>query len=815
MEPSVNPVSQIDYFTEAFADFRKTAPTFDSENWSETDTRSKWIDTLFKGCLGWREENIHREVSEAGMRLDYEVKVLLPTLVIEAKRAAVAFSVLPQKKLYMVQLKKLIKANPTLKEHLEQVAGYCHVKSIPYAVLTNGRTLIIFVGKRDDRIPLWNGEAIVIADIFTDDIDFAEVYKLLGRDTVAAGSLARALSHARPDITSVSVLSSYLDPDALQPHTPLSDAVEPILERLFTDILDDEREEIIAACYVKPGTARTRNALESPLVDEPPQLNQKTINIDSRHSFDEFEKVVKRRFDLANSNLPTTLIIGNVGVGKSIFLRRFFSRTREDRILPDTVLPIFIDFRNAGSELERLGAFIDETLSAGVIDLSSPEQLKQIFRQEYRRWERTARGLLTVDADFKREEFSELNRLRLDAPRYLAASFEFIRQRYKLAPCVILDNADHHGQEFQRKVYLAAKELQSSLRCLLFVSVQESWYWHFKDKQGPLAAYHDVVFHVPAPRVRDVIAKRIDVAVSRFDSYIDRQMVINFGKNMVLEPKHISRFLENCKDTFFANDESATFFECAANGNVRQGLDLFKAFVRSGHSTSTTYLHKVVANDRSMLTVSDLLHALAKGDYIHYSGARSTIPNVFTILHDIVPSFNPRFAAVYLLQLLSTKVMDITPAVGRGFVGKPILTDLLARLGFPSDYHDASLDKLLDAQLIAPSLSSPEAKTTARFFKATALGNYTVKKLIESRDYLDLVAIDTPITDKKRFEELRKLRPEQREISGDSAAKAIDVLFEELSESERHEGDALKEYPFIQTWVPLSTRAQRKAQPAT
>jgi hypothetical protein len=47
----------MDPFVE-FNTFRSEKPSFDIEDWSEADTRSKLIDRLLIKCLGWPESSI-------------------------------------------------------------------------------------------------------------------------------------------------------------------------------------------------------------------------------------------------------------------------------------------------------------------------------------------------------------------------------------------------------------------------------------------------------------------------------------------------------------------------------------------------------------------------------------------------------------------------------------------------------------------------------------------------------------------------------------------------------------------------------------
>ena len=92
--------------------------------------------------------------------------------------------------------------------------------------------------------------------------------------------------------------------------------------------------------------------------------------------------------------------------------------------------------------------------------------------------------------------------------------------------------------------------------------LQEAWYWHFKRKGGPLSSYHDTVFHIPAPRMRDVLSKRLDFAINRVNETFPKSVRITLGGNMVVQPEHISKYLAACRQAFFDDDGITTCYEC-------------------------------------------------------------------------------------------------------------------------------------------------------------------------------------------------------------------------------------------------------------
>ncbi len=184
---------KLDTHTTAFSELRSRGCIFKSEEWTESDTRSKFIDTLLIDCLGWSEAAIRRESTEKKQRLDYILSTTRPTMIVEAKRAGVELPVAKQKGLRRLKLSNLANANPTLEQPIQQVAKYCWTWSAPIAVLTNGQVFIVFIGNRSDGVKWEEGDAIVIPDLYSEDCDFSDIYDILSKDAVTEGKTIRGV----------------------------------------------------------------------------------------------------------------------------------------------------------------------------------------------------------------------------------------------------------------------------------------------------------------------------------------------------------------------------------------------------------------------------------------------------------------------------------------------------------------------------------------------------------------------------------------------------------------------------------------------
>ena len=162
---------------------------------NEADTRVKVISDIHYHVLGWTHADVHNEerVSEDGSTTwaDYTIRTGMTALVVEAKRVGVTFEEVPSAR--RTRLRGKIMTGKT-GEAITQARDYARKLSIPFAVVTNGNSWIIFPATRTDQVKFSDSSAIIFPNIrsaLADD--FAEFTDLLSRDAVINGSLENDL----------------------------------------------------------------------------------------------------------------------------------------------------------------------------------------------------------------------------------------------------------------------------------------------------------------------------------------------------------------------------------------------------------------------------------------------------------------------------------------------------------------------------------------------------------------------------------------------------------------------------------------------
>jgi len=76
---------------------------------------------------------------------------------------------------------------------MEQVANYCQQRGVPYAAVTNGHQIAIFVGSRTDGIPPLDGNAIVFESLPHMLNDFQKLWNVLSKHAIQAQTIGATL----------------------------------------------------------------------------------------------------------------------------------------------------------------------------------------------------------------------------------------------------------------------------------------------------------------------------------------------------------------------------------------------------------------------------------------------------------------------------------------------------------------------------------------------------------------------------------------------------------------------------------------------
>ena len=297
---------------------------------NEATTRLQLIDELLFDCLGWDKSECVAEDSLGGTYTDYSLGTPHKHLIVEAKKEDIYFEVPAGVNDLTYRIQRFKDDAPDVYEAIKQAMGYCQSRGVPFGAVCNGHQFVAFLASRTDGIPPIEGRALVLNSHQRMAEHFLELWNCLSKAGVSSRGLPVLLQETgeRPPPDKLSLrIPNY---PKYQIRNSLQTDLQVFGELIIEDVgkLPENEEAFLKECYASSG-ALSQYALIS-----------KSI-LQSKYST-EFEESLggpSLVAATAKGGRPTittemlaqsatkrpVLLIGDVGVGKTMFVRHFIS----------------------------------------------------------------------------------------------------------------------------------------------------------------------------------------------------------------------------------------------------------------------------------------------------------------------------------------------------------------------------------------------------------------------------------------------------------------------------------------------------------
>ena len=722
---------------------------------NEADTRAKIIDRVLKDVLGWDEAAIRREQRTAdGQYVDYLLSSESNKFLLEAKREGIYFDI-PSGMTARARRDGILSRASGLHRALRQVVDYCQSKGFAVGVVSNGlqmaATLVYPKGGGYDTF-LFDG----IDRISEKFILFWDLLSPTGDAEKTLAELLAARDFIRPAPQySERLLSSLPLPDESMERNPAVVSLAPVIARFFSELVGEGKEEVLRQAYVESGRqAQYGKQLDSLLADHMPQIPPVVRDTRPRKS-------AAPQFDAAFEEPATTrpegrviLLVGGVGAGKTTFVHRYFRYLITDE-LRERVVPVFLDFTRT-SEESSLSEFVDAAVleqleEISEFDLGSWLTLQQMYRHEI---VKLREGVLAPYWKGNRQKFDEkvadgLAERKRNSESHIGQAIAYLRNSRSVDTCVIFDNVDQFGQEFQLEAIRLALQRSRLWRCFGVLALREETYWRFRNT-APLDAFHRYAYHVAAPRIANVLSRRLELAEKELGQ---QSLTVRTRSGLEVSGASVGQFLQVIVSSFLGEDQrNIMLLESLCANDVRQALDMFETFLLSGHTNTEEYIKTLILSGSYVVPFHHVVRSIALGERRYYDSSRSKVTNLFSIEDD---GFYSHFQKIRLLRYLSS-VRQIDAVPGRGFVAVERLYEAFRGVISDEDGLRRVLDPLLRERLVEAANGYRVRGERADLVRITSAGTYYLNFLVNEFSYLDLVATDTPIKSVKRFDLLKK-----------------------------------------------------------
>lgn len=750
----------IDKAFKVFEEKKEFLDKYNNTGISESDTRSKIIDCIFKDILGWTEDDIERERFVQVGYYDYEISTSTFRFVVEAKKTSVAFQLPSSGRKF--KLKTLYNGNKVV---IDQIRTYLFQRSLLYGVITNGRQFIIAKFINTDGSEWLDNDVIVYQDLNLIEKKFIEFYELLSKSSIS--NLGRIKDFRDQKSGKTLVISNNLkrkDEELIR--NKESQELIPIITSVFEEIysldtMDDEK--ILETCYVKNEDVKKYNTeLGFIFSDLPPSFDSR---INPVQNTEKTQSLIKGDILSIQNKLPDPIIIiGGKGAGKTTFIRYFLEIVLDKKVKKNRPI-LYLDFRNETESTVKDTKAIYKKLIAQLFEkhsslhLNSFTILKLIYKvelesQQSSYWQHVKSE---EELNIKRSEFIE--KLSDDPIFHLQKISSYLINQCSKRLCIIIDNADQLEDNIQKDVFILAHSLHRNLRSTILLSLREGYFYLFKNKP-PFDAYHSTVYHITAPPYREVLKNRINYVLDNF-----KFPTVNIRKDNIsfeLTQGSLTQLFKNLYTTLFerANSEILSFLEETSYPNIRYGLEKFKFFLLSGHTKTNIYMSFEYGKEKKgNIPIWEFVKSVALESNYYYQADSSFLFNLFYPS----PSNKNHFTKIRILNFIVENNESISKR--NNFISVSQIIELFNKAGYTSDIILEELNLLYRGGLIFTNNFAGDIEqliqiTEKEEIGITQSGVYYIRTLLTKFFYYDLVLQDTPIYDEDYFQALSALFPE-------------------------------------------------------
>lgn len=723
--------------------------------WNEADTRHRFIDVLIHDVLGWDRAETKLERHESGEYSDYELGNP-PQVVIEAKRAGVSFEIPHEGTASIVRsIRSLTSMSREFKAAFDQAASYCARRGIQIGVVATASQAVVFLGVRVDGIPVAEGKCLVFADHDIFKEHFHRLWQAISPAAVQKGELLKELTSTAPGGVPTK-LSSQI---AGYPSFRYSSESQQSL-RLLSDLLIEDapntpeyRKRFLEECYCESGgLARdallgknilaARYAAMFPPTEHSPLLQGVSKDVNDKYGVS--QEVVAE----ALGRRPI-VIIGDVGVGKTSFIRNLIYVRAEDEMR--NAIFIYIDLgnqANLGQDIKEflVGDIERQLLEVHNVDLFEDAFVRGVYHGDLIRFERGIYGRLKESdpGKFLEKQIEFLAGLTENRVQHLQKCIQHFSKGRQKQVVICIDNADQRDLRDQQLAFLAAQEFASIWHALVLVSIRPRTYFSSKSAGSTISAYPQRILTISPPRVDLVLEKRLKFSLDLAEGRLPLERL----EGITLRLESIALFLRTLMHSLKTSRDLREFLSNITGGNIREALELIKGFIGSPNVDSDKIIAIMKEDSEYVIPLHEFSKAALLGEYAHYDSKSSLALNLFDVRY---PDKREHFLSLIIISYL---LSDAPGKSTEGFIPTKDICAEMCSFGFIVAQVEHALRKLTNKKLI---------ETTERVtfdeglqgligdmplaFRVTTIGSYHCNRWAPTFAYMDAMLVDTPILD--------------------------------------------------------------------
>ncbi|TAW06611.1 hypothetical protein ELI25_29520 (plasmid) [Rhizobium ruizarguesonis] len=708
---------------------------------NEADTRFKIIDDILLHVLGWNKTDFEHEVrvSEDGKDffIDYLITTAQTSLLVEAKRAQIDFSRVPNGRAAL----KGVWLKGDLKKAVKQARDYGRNKGVGFCAVTNGDAWIIFPVNRRDLVSFEDTYAVCYQDIesvLNTDLDSFKA--ILTRDAVIDGSLEQALLGGDSNQSENRRLNQIYDSSFSKINRQTMFAsIEDEIVTAFSEELIAKNPDLLQKSYVETADRiKFDDRVTMAVLRRDQVINTRPLKPVGRTG------VAKAASEVISTHLKTQsvalLTLGLVGAGKTTFLnyvekvsgRDFFDQNKSQ----PTAHWLYVDFRSFSKSqsprefvYEALFKYICSNALLGDYELT----IKPAYKDDIEALTRGPLAILKGNSAAIEEKISQL--LLRDYEEKIPYSRKILAYTSRKTPLfLVIDNVDQIEEAaIQENIFLEAVAVARDNGVNLVLAMRDATYVKNRTSAVFDAFTFDAIYIDP-PHIQSVLSKRFAIAehLLRGKSF---ELTSDGGAKVII--KDAARVVEMLSASVLGT-EVGNLIEVSATGDVRLALQMTKQFLQFGYSTSYRAYQAFENTGNYKFPVHEAIRAIMFGNQSIYRDEFSPFLNPFDAKTGRSES---QFLRLYIMNAL---VSAASTKTFQGLEAGEIVSSL-ERLGFSQRITNKVISDLVSGRLCFSR--SHQGYTLESVLVPSRLCGYLCRELAGKMIFLENALFDTFIYD--------------------------------------------------------------------
>jgi hypothetical protein len=664
---------------------------------------------------------------------------------------------------------------------IEQAIGYCLERGVPLGAVSNGHQLVAFIGSRQDGVPPAKGKALVFPSLEAMREDFRLLWDGLSRPGVSSHILYAQLQQATHPPPPEKLSQRIVSYPGFKNRNQLATDLRILGELFIEDIAQAEEleKDFLEQTYC-PSGALSQYALVSKqiLKSHYQAFFEQEVDLMAQPAATKAGAAKEISADTLAASLSRRpiILLGDVGVGKTMFIRHLIAVDAED--LFERALALYVDFGKQpalATEIESFvrSSFVEQLLGKYEIDVYERNFVRGVYHSDLARFEKGIYSdLREVDpSEFKRQELTMLKEKTHDTEAHLRASLDHATKAQQRQVVIFLDNVDQRPIQFQDQAFLMAQSFAQTWPGTVFVALRPETF-HRSKHAGSLAAYLPRVFTIAPPRIDLVLIKRLSFALSQLER---TRSLAALGLGVTFESAALQLYVKALIHSLETNRNLVELIDNLSGGNVRRTLGFLTTFVGSGHVDSEKIIAAMEADGRYDVPVHEFLRAIIYVDHEHFDPSASELGNVFDLS-------SPDAREHFLLPLLLSHVERAGDIGGsEGFVSAEDVFAEGQRAGFVPSQVEGAIRRALNKRMLESDIRGIDEGEGNRY-RVTTIGAYSVKRLMGQFAYVDAMIVDTPIIDASVRNQIKDARSiEDRLARADAFRRYLDDSWQPLA----------------------------------